>query len=187
MSTPLFFATPAAFRDWLAEHHATASELLVGYYKVGSGRPSMTWSESVDEALCFGWIDGVRRRVDDTAYTIRFTPRRPTSIWSAVNLAKIEVLTAAGRMQPAGMRAFEARQPARQAVYAFEQSTPAAFDREQEAVFREATDAWAFFAATPPSYRRTVTHWVVSAKQPATRARRLAQLIEACRAGRRLR
>ena len=91
MSTPLFFATPAAFRDWLAEHHATASELLVGYYKVGSGRPSMTWSESVDEALCFGWIDGVRRRVDDTAYTIRFTPRRPTSIWGAVNLAKIEI------------------------------------------------------------------------------------------------
>lgn len=182
----VFFPNAAAFRAWLVEHHATATELLVGYYKVGTGRPSMTWSESVDEALCFGWIDGVRRRIDDASYMIRFTPRRPTSIWSAVNLAKIEVLTAAGRMQPAGVRAFEARQESRARVYSFEQATPTTFDAAQEALFRRDAAAWAYFERAPAGYRRTVTHWVVSAKQPATRERRLTQLMQACREGRRL-
>jgi uncharacterized protein YdeI (YjbR/CyaY-like superfamily) len=181
-----FFPSAAAFRAWLIEHHATATELLVGYYKVGTGRPSMTWSDSVDEALCFGWIDGVRRRIDDHSYMIRFTPRRPTSIWSAVNLAKIKALTAAGRMHPAGIRAYETRQPSRLGVYSFEQAEPAAFDAAQEATFRDDAVAWAYFEQAPAGYRRTVTHWVVSAKQLATRERRLAQLMQACREGRRL-
>jgi uncharacterized protein YdeI (YjbR/CyaY-like superfamily) len=183
----VFFPNAAAFRAWLVEHHTTATELLVGYYKVGTGRPSMTWSESVDEALCFGWIDGVRYRIDELSYMIRFSPRRPTSIWSAVNLAKIHALTAAGRMHPAGMRAYEARQASRERVYSFEQAEPAAFDEAQEALFRRDAAAWAYFERAPAGYRRTVTHWVVCAKQPATRERRLAQLMQACREGRRLR
>lgn len=183
---PTFFDTSAAFRAWFELHHASAAELLVGFYKVDSGRPSMTWSESVDEALCFGWIDGVRRRLDDVAYTIRFTPRRKNSIWSLVNLGKVEVLIAQGRMRPAGMAAFEARSLERSGIYSFEQSTPLTFGEEQLDAFRKQAGAWRFFDALPPGYRRTITFWVLSAKQPATRARRLAQLIQACAEGRRL-
>lgn len=121
MSEPAFFATGAQFRDWLAANHTSAPELIVGYWKVGSGKPSMTWSESVDEALCFGWIDSVRHRLDDESYTIRFTPRRPGSIWSAVNVAKVESLIAQGLITPAGLAAYAGRRADRTAVYSYEQ------------------------------------------------------------------
>jgi len=134
---PTFFATPAGFRDWLEVHHADAPELLVGYYKKGSGRASMTWPESVDEALCFGWIDGIRRRIDDERYSIRFTPRRARSVWSAVNIRRAGELIAEGRMTPAGLAAFEARDEARSAIYSYEQRHKAKLDPEQERLLRE--------------------------------------------------
>jgi uncharacterized protein YdeI (YjbR/CyaY-like superfamily) len=183
---PTYFPTPADFRAWLEAHHATAEELLVGFHKKGSGRPCLTWPESVDEALCFGWIDGVRRSLGETSYTIRFTPRRPTSIWSAVNVAKIRKLTKEGRMRPAGERAFAKRTPERTGVYAFERHAAAKLSKEQEARLRANRKAAAFFDAQPPWYRRTATHWVVSAKRAETRERRLALLIEDCAAGRRI-
>lgn len=182
-----FFPTPAAFNHWLAEHHAEATELLVGFHKVGTGQPSMTWSESVDEALCFGWIDGVRRRVDDATYTIRFTPRRRGSIWSAVNVAKVQALIAQGRMRPAGLAAFESRDEKKTAIYSFEQEHPAQFSAPELRQFKKQKAAWTFFGSTPPGYRQVITHWVISAKKPETRARRLEQLIQACAEGRRLR
>ena len=138
---PLFFPTPADFRAWLEANHATATELLVGFYKKGSGRPSITWPESVDEALCFGWIDGVRRSHGDDAYTIRFTPRRPTSIWSAINVAKVKALTKAKRMRPAGLRAYAARTPERTGVYSFERLSAAKLSRDQQARLRGSREA----------------------------------------------
>ena len=183
---PVFFATPAEFRRWLERHHASETELLVGFYKKGSGRPSITWPESVDEALCFGWIDGVRRSLGDDAYTIRFTPRKPTSIWSAVNVRNVERLVAAGRMQPAGLAAFAARSPERTAVYSFDRQHPPQFDAEMEARFRKNRKAWAFWESQPPGYRKTATHWVTSARRAETRERRLATLVEDCAAGRRI-
>ena len=183
---PRFFPTAVRFRRWLEQHHASAPDLLVGFYKTGSGRPSMTWPESVDEALCFGWIDGVRRRIDDEAYSIRFSPRRPTSIWSAVNVAKVAALTKAGRMTPAGERAYAARTPERTGTYAFERTSAAQFAPEHEKKLRANRKAAAFFDAQAPWYRRTVTHWVVSAKRPETREKRLAQLIADSAAGRRI-
>jgi uncharacterized protein YdeI (YjbR/CyaY-like superfamily) len=183
--TPVFFPSPGAFRRWLARHGSTASELLVGFYKVGSGRPSLTWSESVDEALCFGWIDGVRKSIDEVSYQIRFTPRRPGSSWSAINLAKAEVLISQGRMQPPGMLAYS-RRPDHSSNDSFQQEASSEFTEEELAAFNAAPAAWQFFSGTPPSYRRAVVRWIVSAKQPATRARRLARLIESCAAGKRL-
>lgn len=183
---PTFFASPADFRDWLAQHHASEPALLVGLRKVGSGQPSMTWPEAVDEALCFGWIDGVRRRIDDTAYQIRFTPRKPGSIWSHVNVAKVEALLAAGRMQAAGLAAYAARSADRTGVYAFERSEPAALAPAEQQLFAADVQAWAYFERCPPGYRRVMLHWVVSAKQAATRARRLAQLMQACAEQRRV-
>lgn len=177
---PVFFASAAEFRAWLEANAAHADELLVGYWKVGTGRPSMTWSESVDEALCVGWIDGVRRRIDDLAYAIRFTPRRRGSIWSAVNLAKAEALIAAGRMRAAGRAAYDARDPAKCEVYAFERAEAPALTAAETRAFRAAKAAWAFFGRCPPGYRTVVLHWVTTAKKPETRARRLAQLIDAC-------
>lgn len=182
-----FFESAAAFGAWLEAHAATATELLVGYHKVGTGRPSLTWSESVDEALCVGWIDGVRRRIDEHAYSIRFTPRRPGSIWSAINTAKVEQLRAQGRMRPAGERAFAQRTVARSVVYAYEQDAPAGFSAAELRAFRRDKAAWRFFEATPPGYRKVVTHWVTGAKKAQTRASRLARLIEASAAGQRLR
>ena len=182
---PTFFKTPAAFRAWLEEHHATDAELLVGFYKRDSGKPSITWPESVDQALAFGWIDGVRRRVDDEVYTIRFTPRKPRSIWSAVNIRRVGELTAAGRMAPAGLAAFEKRDAKRSAIYAYERET-AEFDAAALRQFKADKQAWTFFNAQPPYYRHTSTHWVTSAKRPDTRARRLATLIELSRNGERL-
>ncbi len=180
MAKPRFFATAAAFRAWLETNGDSVDELLVGYWKVDSGRPSMTWPESVDEALCFGWIDGVRKRIDDEAYHIRFTPRRPGSIWSAVNIACVEVLTVAGRMRPAGLSAFAARIERKSAVYAYEQRDHPELTAEETRAFRKQRAAWKFFEACPPSYRKPILYWVVSAKKPETRQRRLAQLIEAC-------
>ena len=186
MSAPSFFRTPAEFRHWLDAHHYRATELVVGFYKRDSGKPSITWPESVDEALCYGWIDGVRRSLGDESYTIRFSPRKPTSIWSNVNIAKVEALLAAGRMMPAGLVAWEKRDPAKSGIYAFERREAAAFDVESERRFKRNRAAWIYFQAQPPGYRRLATHYVVSAKRPETRARRLAALIEHSARGERL-
>ena len=182
--TPAFFATPAELRAWFEAHHQDERELLVGFYKKGSGKPSITWPESVDEALCFGWIDGVRRSLGEDAYTIRFTPRQRRSFWSVVNIRRAGELIAEGRMRPAGLAAFEARTGERSGVYSFEQKDEPAFDAAQAQRFQADAKAWAFFQAQPPWYRRTATWWVVSAKKEETRAKRLATLIEDSAAGR---
>lgn len=178
--SPKFFKTPNHFRSWLIDHHASATELLVGYYKVGTGLPSINWSESVDEALCFGWIDGVRRKIDDTSYVNRFTPRRKGSNWSLVNVAKVEALIASGRMQASGMAAYEARSNSRTGVYSFEQAQPAVLSDSEKHDFQSNQAAWQYFETAAPSYQRSMTHWIGSAKRVATRARRLAKLIQAC-------
>jgi uncharacterized protein YdeI (YjbR/CyaY-like superfamily) len=176
---PTFFAAPDDFRRWLEAHHADRSELLVGFYKVGSGRHSLTWPQSVDEALSFGWIDGVRRRLDDVTYTIRFTPRKATSTWSAVNIKRARELIAEGRMQPAGLAAFEARREDRSGTYSYE-NRPHELGPVYEPEIRSNRAAWTFFSAQPPSYQRAAIWWVISAKKEETRRRRLAQLIEDC-------
>jgi len=181
---PLFFTTPAEFRAWLEARHATETELLVGFHKRDTDRPSITWSESVDEALCFGWIDGVRRSLGEESYTVRFTPRKPTSVWSAVNVARVAELEKKGRMTPAGRRAFVARTPERTGVYSFERETPARLAAPEESRLHANAAAAAWFEAQPPWYRRAATHWVVSAKRPATRERRLAELIADSEQGR---
>jgi uncharacterized protein YdeI (YjbR/CyaY-like superfamily) len=183
---PIYFATAADFRGWLEAHHESETELLVGFYKKASGVPSITWPEAVDEALCFGWIDSVRRTVDEDRYANRFTPRKRGSTWSAVNVRKVAALTKAGRMRPAGLRAYEARSESKTGVYSFEQYQNPKFTRDQQRRFRAEPEAWAFFSSTPPSYRRAATWWVISAKQEVTRDRRLTQLIEDSRAGRRI-
>jgi uncharacterized protein YdeI (YjbR/CyaY-like superfamily) len=174
---PMFFDSREDFRRWLEANHEKAPELWVGYYKKASGRRGMTYAEAVDEALCFGWIDGVARSVDETSYANRYTPRRKDSNWSAINVRRIGELQAAGRMHPAGMRAFEAREPAKTGVYVYE-NRPAELPSELEATFRRNPEAWAFFSSLTPSYRRTAIWWVVSAKRPETRERRLATLID---------
>jgi uncharacterized protein YdeI (YjbR/CyaY-like superfamily) len=180
-----FFRAPSDFRAWLEKNHATATELLVGFYKKGSGKPSITWPESVGEALCFGWIDGVRRRVDDESYTIRFSPRRPRSIWSAVNIKMARELVDGGRMQAAGLKAFEARQEYRSGIYSYEQRQPR-FDEPYASKLRKNKTAWAFFQAQPAGYRKMVCWHVVSAKKEETRLQRLEKLMEASAQGRRL-
>ena len=184
---PTFFATPEDFRAWLEESHDTEGELLVGFHKKGSGRPSITWPESVDQALCFGWIDGVRRRIDDASYSIRFTPRTQRSTWSAVNLKRVGELTELGLMRPAGVAAFERRSGDRTAIYAYEQRKTAKLDAGQERRFKASPQAWKWFQAQPAGYRRTAAYWVNSAKRPQTRERRLEQLIEDSAAGRTIR
>ena len=176
--TPRFFATPARFRRWLTKHHTTAAELWVGFHKKGTGRPSLTWPESVGEALCFGWIDGIRKSLDADSYVIRFTPRRKGSAWSAVNTRRAQELIENGRMQPAGLHAFEARDPDKSGIYSFERRTAAVFDPECEARFKRNRAAWTFFQSRPPGYRRTATWWVISAKREETRAKRLGRLID---------
>jgi len=183
---PRFFATPANFRAWLQANHETETELVVGFHKKGSGKPSITWPESVDEALCFGWIDGVRRSLGERDYSIRFTPRRTRSIWSAVNVARVAELTKLGRMRPAGIRAFAARTPERTGVYAFERKEAAKLTKAQEKTLRANRKAAAFFDAQPPGYRKTAIHWVISAKHEATRDRRLQLLIADSAAGLRI-
>lgn len=183
---PTYFATPSAFRSWLEKHHASASELLVGYWKKDSGKASMTWPESVDEALCFGWIDGVRKSIDETAYTIRFTPRKTTSIWSAVNVAKVAALTEAGKMKPAGLAAFAHRKEHKTAVYSFERASEPVLSDDEERALRADSGASTFFDAQPPSYRRAALHWVITAKRAETRASRFATLKADSAAGRTL-
>jgi uncharacterized protein YdeI (YjbR/CyaY-like superfamily) len=182
----IFFETPGELRAWLEEHHATASELWVGQYKKGSGRPSPTWSEIVDEALCFGWIDGKRQGIDEHRYRQRLSPRRRTSNWSALNVAKVAELRAQGRMTPAGEAAFAARREHSPGTLSYERRHEASLDAEQEAAFRANAPAWEWFAAQSPSYRSMATFWVVSAKRPETRERRLAALIECSSDGRRV-
>jgi uncharacterized protein YdeI (YjbR/CyaY-like superfamily) len=182
---PRFFATPQALRRWFEAHHATDPELLVGFYKVGSGVPSITWPESVDQALCFGWIDGIRRGIDEVSYTNRFTPRKPGSTWSGKNIARVAELTEMGMMHPTGMAAFERRIEARSGVYSFEQERielGPAFERR----FRADRAAWAFFRGQPPSYRKAATWWVINAKKEETRARRLETLMDDSANGRRI-
>jgi uncharacterized protein YdeI (YjbR/CyaY-like superfamily) len=182
---PTHFASAADFRRWLAKHHATARELLLGFHKKASGRGGLTYPEAVDELLCFGWIDGVKRRVDQASYTHRITPRRPRSVWSLVNVGHARRLIKAGRMHPAGLAAFKARTKEKTGVYSFE-SRPQEFTAELARIFRAAPAAWVFFSAQSPGYRRTTIFWVTSAKQPATRESRLARLITLSAAGRRL-
>ena len=183
---PKFFADFAAWHAWLEKYHDRKQELLVGFHKRGSGKPSITWPESVDAALCFGWIDGVRRRIDDVSYSIRFTPRKPRSIWSAVNIRRVQQLLQQGRMHPAGIKAFEARTEARSRIYSFEQES-VEFDSTQEERFRTNRTAWTFFRSQPPWYQRAATWWVVNAKRDETKVKRLALLIDDSEAGRTIR
>jgi uncharacterized protein YdeI (YjbR/CyaY-like superfamily) len=181
---PIFFESPAHLRDWLDEHHRTADELIVGAWKKSTGKPTLTWPEIVEEALCVGWIDSIRRSVPGDGWTIRLTPRRKGSIWSAVNVAKVAELRAAGRMRPAGEVAFAARRADRTAIYSFEQPHDPELASEEEARFRADETAWAWFSAKAPSFRKQALHWVISAKRPETRERRLATLIADSAAGR---
>jgi uncharacterized protein YdeI (YjbR/CyaY-like superfamily) len=183
---PRFFATAQEFRAWLGEHHEDSEELWVGFYRKDTPRPGITWPEAVDQALCFGWIDGVRRRVDDTRYTNRFTPRRARSTWSAINIDRAKELIRRGLMRPAGLRAFEARGDDRSALYSYEQRHAARLDPEQERALRANRKAWAFFQEQPPWYRRAVVHWITSAKKDETRSRRLSRVIEESGARRRV-
>jgi len=181
---PVFFATPEEFRAWLEEHHDAESELWVGFYKKASGKASITWPEAVEQALCFGWIDGVRRSLDDDSYTNRFTPRKPTSNWSLINVAKVEELEQRGLMAPAGRQAFERRKPERTGVYSSERAQPAVLPPEFEQRLRANPAATEWFEGRPPGYRRTAIHWVISAKREETRMRRLQQLIDCSAEGR---
>jgi uncharacterized protein YdeI (YjbR/CyaY-like superfamily) len=178
---PRFFKSPDDFRAWMEKHHANSTkaghELLVGFYKRDSGKPSITWPESVDVALCFGWIDGVRRRIDDTSYTIRFTPRKPTSTWSAVNVKRVAELERLGLMTPGGRAAFEKLQPNRSVIYSYEQKQESKLDPTDEQRFRANKKAWEFLQGLTKSRRQLGIHRVVSAKKPETRQRRLEELI----------
>ena len=179
---PTFFAEQSDFRKWLQKNHKRETELLVGFYKVGSGKPSMTWSQSVDEALCFGWIDGVRKSIDKDSYQIRFTQRKPTSIWSAININKIEELTKRGLMRPAGLASFKKRIESKSKIYSYEKDEvelPPNFKKQ----FRANKKAWAYFQSLAASYKKVSTHWVVSAKQETTKIKRLNQLISDSAAG----
>lgn len=184
--SPKFFATPAAFRKWLAANHGKSKELWVGFYKKSSGRPSIDWPESVDEALCFGWIDGLRKSIDDESYKIRFTPRKPGSIWSAINIRNVERLIKEQRMQPAGLKAYELRKEFRSGIYSYEQRSAELVEPYLGQLKRNKA-AWKFFAAQPPGYRKMMNWFIVSAKQEETRLKRLARLIKASEGGQRLR
>jgi len=175
---PTFFPTPADFRAWLKAHHDKFSELLVGFHKKNSGKPSITWPESVEAALCFGWIDGVRKSLNETSYTIRFTPRNPNSTWSAININLVRRLTKQKLMHPAGFKAFAARSEKKSAIYSYEQRKSARFTREQEKQFRSNKAAWGFFRSQAPWYQRVCTYWVISAKREETTIKRLSLLIE---------
>ena len=182
---PTFFATPAEFRKWLKKHHKKETELLVGFYKVDSGKPSMTWSESVDQALCFGWIDGVRKSMGEESYTIRFTPRKTTSIWSAINIKKVQELWKAGLMMPEGEKAFSLRTESKSKVYSHEKES-VTLDPTYEKQFKKNKLAWKFFKDQAPSYKKVITHWIMNAKQEATRLSRLEKTIKESEQQRRL-
>jgi uncharacterized protein YdeI (YjbR/CyaY-like superfamily) len=183
---PVFFESPAAWRKWLAANHSKEDDLWVGFHKRATGRPSLTWPESVDEALCFGWIDGLRKSIDSERYKIRFTQRRAGSVWSAVNVKRVAELTKNRRMRAAGLRAFKQRTDAKTAIYSFEQrkdpKLPPALLKE----FKANAGAWRFFSAQPPGYQRMMTWWVINAKKEETRLRRLAKLIDECAKERRI-
>jgi uncharacterized protein YdeI (YjbR/CyaY-like superfamily) len=183
---PTFFPTPAAWRSWLEKNHGRKQELLVGFYKKGRGKPSITWPESVDQALCFGWIDGVRKSIDEDSYSIRFTPRRVGSIWSAVNIKRAGELTRDKLMSPAGLAAFARRRDDRSAIYAYEQRQKPRLSPEHQKALEANARAWKFLQAQAPSYQRLVTFWVVSAKRPETQQKRLQLLIADSAAGRRI-
>jgi uncharacterized protein YdeI (YjbR/CyaY-like superfamily) len=185
MMTPVFFANQADLRKWFEENHTKEKELLLGYYKVGTQRPSITWSQSVDEALCFGWIDGVRKSIDEQSYCIRFTPRKVKSIWSAVNIKKVAQLTALGLMQPAGIAIFENRQKDNTNKYSYEIEA-VKFEETFDEKFRSNKSAWAFFQSQAPYYQKNATKWVMSAKQEATRLNRLAILIKNSEEGKKI-
>ena len=174
--TPLFFATQDEFRQWLEANHDKESALIVGFYKVNSGKPSMTWSESVDQALCFGWIDGVKHSIDQDSYQIRFTPRKKNSIWSAVNIKKVEGLIEKGLMRNAGLVSFNHRTEDKSKIYSFE-NEEVKFSPELEAIFKSNKAAWDYFQSLAPTYRKPSSNWVMSAKQEATRIKRLHELI----------
>jgi uncharacterized protein YdeI (YjbR/CyaY-like superfamily) len=174
--TPVFFSDQNEFRKWLEKNHRTEAELLVGYYKIASGRPSMTWSQSVDQAICFGWIDGIRRSIDTERYCIRFTPRKPTSIWSKINIGKVEVLTKQGLMYQSGLDAFDKRKMSKSGIYSFE-NEPAEFAGSFEEMFKLNRKAWDFFNLQAPSYRKTIIRWIMSARQEKTKMIRLVKTI----------
>ena len=180
------FETPEVFRRWLSKHHAQRDVLWVGYWKRATGRPSITWEESVDQALCFGWIDGLRKRVDEHAYTVRFTPRRPGSIWSRRNIERYEALAAEGLIAPAGEAAYAERTEEKSGVYSFEQEAPPPLAPGFIEHLRHDADAWSDWQSRPPGYRRQVTHWIMSAKREETRERRFRALLEDSRAGRKV-
>ena len=183
--TPTFFRTPADLRKWFRKNHATATELWIGFYKVGSGKPSVTWPQAVDEALCCGWIDGIRKTIDEDSYKIRFTPRRPRSVWSAVNIKRVKVLSDEKRMLPAGRKAFEARRENRSGIYSYEQR-PQDLPQPYLGEMKRNKAAWAFFAAQPPSYRKVMTWFILSAKREETRLQRLKKLIDVSATGKRM-
>ena len=182
---PRFFASAAAFRQWLAKNHASVPELWIGFWKVHTGKRGLTYLEAVDESLCFGWIDGLKKRYDDAAFMHRFTPRRPKSIWSAINIGKVEALERAGRMAEPGRKAFALRNPKKSAVYSFE-NRPVALDPAYAARFRAKKKAWAFYDAQPPGYKRLMAFWVMGAKKEETRLRRLERLMAESGKGHRL-
>lgn len=181
----MFFENPEQFRSWLEKNHTKENELLVGFYKVGTKKPSITWSESVDQALCFGWIDGVRKSIDEHSYSIRFTPRKPTSIWSAINIKKVEELTKSGLMTPEGLKAFELRKEEKSGIYSHEKEA-ATLDPEFEKQFKTHKKAWEFFNNQAPSYRKVMLHWIMSAKQEKTRLSRLEKTIRESELGKRV-
>lgn len=183
--SPVFFENTKQFREWLERNHQTASEIIVGYYKVATGKPTMTWSESVDEALCFGWIDGIRKSIDEESYCNRFTPRKPKSNWSAINIKKVEELIKLGKMTQAGLAAFEKRREDRSAVYSYE-NEPGTLPADLEAQFKLSKTAWDFFERQAPSYRKAVVSWILSGKQEQTRWSRLEKLIAASQSGKRI-
>ncbi len=181
----VYFPHQSDFRKWLEENHKTEKEIFVGFYKVGTGKPSMTWPESVDQALCFGWIDGIRRSIDHESYCNRFTPRRPGSNWSAVNIKKVEVLIEKGLMQPSGMVLFNKRREEKSEVYSYE-NRPEKLPDHLENLFLQNEAAWSFFNSQPPSYQKVRIYWIMAAKQETTRLARLDKLIRACEIGKRL-
>lgn len=182
---PLFFTAPNDLRKWLRQNHTKADELWVGYYRKGSGKPSITWPESVDEALCVGWIDGIRKRIDHESYKVRFTARRRGSIWSSINIRRAEALTNDGRMRPQGLKAFAARRENKSGIYSYEQRR-AELEEPYQSLLRKNKAAWEFFAAQPSSYRKMIAWWILSAKREEARQRRLQKLIEASADGKRL-
>ena len=182
---PKFFTTPEKFREWLEKNHASADELEIGFHKKSSGKKSITYKEALDEALCFGWIDGVKRSLDETSYQQRFTPRRARSIWSLVNVKHVERLKKEGKMHAAGLAAYEQRDPKRTGIYAFE-NAPREISAEYEKEFRKTKGAWEYFQTYPPYLKKTVSYWVMSAKKEETRSARLQRLIESCARGERI-